>query len=86
MSIITVIDRSAERIAAQREHRQQILRECFANKAKWLQNDAEQATDYCRDLIRAGQDASAELEELEKFACGLTLAVALLKLAASRTE
>lgn len=79
MSVITVIDRSAERIAAQREHRQQILRECFANKAKWLQNDAEQALDYCRDLIRAGQDASEELQELETFACGMTLTVALLK-------
>jgi hypothetical protein len=84
MSIVIVTDRSIERIADQRAHRERVLREGLKNKAKWLQNDAEQITDYCRDLIRGGHDVAEELEELETFARGLTLAVLLLKREASR--
>lgn len=69
------IDATAHR----RSHWCGVVREAFANKAKHLQDDAEQATDYCRDLTRAGFDATEELKELEVFANGLLLCVLLLK-------
>lgn len=77
-------DQAIDAIAARRERYESVLREGFANKAKWLQNDVEQLQDYTRNLMRAGFDATEELNELETFANGLMLVALLLKREASK--
>ncbi len=67
------------RIISRREHRADILREGFNRKLKHCEDDAEAMTDYCRDMVRAKIDATAELNEAETFIRALLLVVLLLK-------
>lgn len=74
-----VTDGTLERIAARRNHVEELRREFFRERLKMIATDTEQAVDYCRDLILSGADTSEELTELETTARGLLLVALLLK-------
>lgn len=78
-------DPRIERITRDRQRRGDMLREFAHQKLKHLQNDAEQAQDYCRTMIQAGFDVSDELKEMETFSNGLLLATLLMKREAERS-
>ena len=61
-----------------------IQREAFRRKLKHIADDTEQATDYCRRLMREGADVSEELKELAQTGNGLALVAGILKLETER--
>lgn len=67
------------RIMSHRERHADVLRESFNRKLKHCEDDCEAMTDYCRDMVRAKIDATAELNEAEAFIRALLLVVLLLK-------
>lgn len=74
-----VTDGTIERICRDKKTREDVLREGLTQKLKHMQNHAEGATEYLRDLIKAGADVSEELKEGELFAHSFMLVVLLLK-------
>jgi hypothetical protein len=80
MSVLNfVTDGTVERICRDRKTREDAMREGFQQKLKLAQDHAEGATDYLRDMIRAGIDVTEELKQAEAFGRSLTLVSLLLK-------
>jgi hypothetical protein len=57
--------------------------ECFRYIGH-LHDDSEKAIDYVRDMMRAGDDVTSELNQLETAACELMLVVGVLRLQIER--
>lgn len=74
-----VSDGTLDRILARRQHLSDVLREGFRQKLTHIADDCEKATDYCRNLMKAGGDVSDELDELETTARALLLVALILK-------
>ena len=70
---------------SRRQHMADIRRECFRHKLKHLDDDCENAVDFCRELMQSGEDVSEELEQLETAARGLLLVAGLLKRETEKT-
>ena len=86
MNLNFITDGTIERICAQRNRRAEILRECFTNQLKHIQDSSEAMTDYCRDMQRAGIDARPELNEAETYLKSLLLLVGVMKLEHERRQ
>src|SRR5690349_5486346 len=74
-----VTDCTLVRIFRQRDHRAEVLRECFRHSLDRIHNDVEAMTDYCREMIRAGIDTGDELEEAETITRALLLVILILQ-------
>ena len=61
------------------QHMEDIRREYFKRKLSQIADQTEQATDYCRELMRSGADVSEELKELEATGHALVLVALLMK-------
>lgn len=59
------------------QHTEDVRREGLRQKIKHMQNNAERAHEYLIDMTRAGSDVTEELQELDIFANGLLLIIAL---------
>lgn len=66
-------------VRSQKQHYEDVLRECCKHKLKHLADDSEQLQDRCRDLIRSGADVTEELKELTGIGNALLLVALLLK-------
>lgn len=77
------IDTRIAEIRARREKYADIAQEGVRQKLKYLNNAGEQAVDYVNDAKAAGRLLTEEIKELETFAHGLLLSLALLKHQAS---
>jgi hypothetical protein len=69
---------------SRKEHMADIRRECFGHKLKHLKDDSEKAVDFVRDLMRADEAVTSELNQLETAACELMLVVGVLRLQIER--
>lgn len=58
-----ITDGTIERICAQRNRREEVLRECFSHDLKLAFDYAEAAMDHCRDMKRARFNTTEELAE-----------------------
>jgi hypothetical protein len=61
------------------QHVADIRRQCFQHKMKHINDDCGQARDMIRDLIRSGEDVSAEVSELANAAKAFMLLVKILE-------
>lgn len=64
---------------SRKQHMEDIRRDAFKKRLLLIADNSEEATDHCRDMIRAGSDVTEELNELETTARGLLLLALLLK-------
>jgi hypothetical protein len=69
---------------SRRQHMADIRRECFGHKLKHLRDDSEKAVDFVRDLMRADEAVTSELNQLETAACELLLVIGVLRLQIER--
>jgi hypothetical protein len=69
---------------SRKQHMADIRRECFKHKLSHLNDDAEKAIDFVRDLRRGGEDVTAELSELEGVAYALLLVIGAQRLEIER--
>lgn len=74
-----VTDGTIERICRDKKTREDAMREGFQQKLKLAQDHSEGATDYLRDMVRAGIDVTEELKQAEAFSRSMTLIVLILR-------
>lgn len=82
MSDFAFIDnppREIDRIAQRKQHYAALYRDALKRQLKLVADHCEEAQDHCRQLIRANEDVSEELDELETTARALLLVALILK-------
>jgi hypothetical protein len=69
---------------SRKQHMADIRRECFKHKLAHLNDDAEKAVDFVRDLMRAEEDVTSEINQLDLMATELLLVIGVLRLQIER--
>lgn len=63
-----------------RQHYRDVLREALRHKVEWMQDDAEQALDYAKNLMQANGDVTDELAAMEEAARSMLLMIGILRM------
>ena len=66
-------------VESRRNHRVEVLMECFRHSIERIHKDTDAMIDHCRAMIRAKLDVTKELDDAETLISAELLVIKLLK-------